>query len=90
MTQPSYVPVSEADQVRQVERLRVPGSWRPSRPAEIKGARQPSGRELGRLSAHGPAGTCAFPHYSAPMQTLWVFSLTAQMVYFAPVGGWDR
>jgi hypothetical protein len=47
MTQPSYVPVSEADQVRQVERLRVPGSWTPSRPAEIKGARQPSGRELG-------------------------------------------
>jgi hypothetical protein len=36
MTQPSFVPITEADQVRSARRLLVPGSWVPTRPAEIR------------------------------------------------------
>jgi len=35
MTQPSFVPIAEADQVRRSYRLHVPGAWSPDRPAEV-------------------------------------------------------
>ncbi|MHB8219554.1 MAG: hypothetical protein ACYDHU_04430 [Acidimicrobiales bacterium] len=35
MTQPSFVPIAEADQVRRAYRLHVPGAWAAGRPAEI-------------------------------------------------------
>lgn len=47
MAQPDYVPLSTTDKVRAPERLPVPKSWRPDRPAEIKGSRHPTGRRLG-------------------------------------------
>ena len=39
MTQPSFVPIVEADQVRPALRLSTPGPWTPSRVAEITGLR---------------------------------------------------
>ncbi len=36
VTQPSFVPIAEADQVRQALRLQVPEAWVPDRPAEIR------------------------------------------------------
>jgi hypothetical protein len=47
MTQPSFVPISEADQVRPSRRLEVPGGWSPSRPADHRSPGQPTGRRLG-------------------------------------------
>jgi hypothetical protein len=35
MTQPSFVPITDADQVRPALQLRAPGSWQPERPAEL-------------------------------------------------------
>ncbi len=35
MTQPTFVPIAEADQVRPALHLHVPGSWTTSRPAEL-------------------------------------------------------
>ncbi len=35
MTQPTFVPISEADQVRPARHLQVPGAWTTSRPAEL-------------------------------------------------------
>jgi hypothetical protein len=35
MTQPTFVPISEADQVRPARHLHVPGAWTTSRPAEL-------------------------------------------------------
>ncbi len=48
MTQPSFVPIVEADQVRRAYRLAVPGIWTQSRPSELKGTTQPPGRKLGK------------------------------------------
>jgi len=47
MTQPTFVPIAEADQVRPARHLHVPGSWTASRPAEAGGPVQPRGRSLG-------------------------------------------
>jgi hypothetical protein len=47
MAQPDHVPLREADRVRPVERLPAPAAWVPDRPADLKGAGQPSGRLLG-------------------------------------------
>ena len=47
MTQPSFVPIVEADQVRRAYRLRVPGIWTQSRPSELRGPSQPAGFKLG-------------------------------------------
>ena len=47
MTQPSFVPVVEADQVRRSYQLRVPSIWTASRPSELRGTRAPSGAFLG-------------------------------------------
>jgi hypothetical protein len=40
MTQPSYVPIGEADQVRPAYRLRTPAVWRQDRVAELPGPDQ--------------------------------------------------
>ncbi len=47
MTQPSFVPIVEADQVRSAYRLQVPNIWTQSRPSELRGTTQPPGRQLG-------------------------------------------
>ncbi|MHB1710804.1 MAG: hypothetical protein ACYCV7_05310 [Acidimicrobiales bacterium] len=47
MTQPSYVPIAEADQVRPTYRLNVPGIWTQSRPSELRGTRPPAGPLFG-------------------------------------------
>ena len=46
MTQPTFVPIAEADQVRPARHLHVPGAWTTSRPAELVGPPAP-GRMLG-------------------------------------------
>jgi len=47
LTQPSFVPIVEADQVRPAYRLQVPNIWTQSRPSELRGTSQPPGRQLG-------------------------------------------
>jgi len=47
VTQPSFVPIVEADQVRRAYRLQVPNIWTQSRPSELRGASQPAGLQLG-------------------------------------------
>ncbi len=47
MTQPSYVPIGEADQVRPAYRLRTPTDWRQDRVAELLTPVHPRGRDLG-------------------------------------------
>ncbi len=47
MTQPSFVPITEADQVRPALRLEVPGAWEPDRPAELRIPRATPGRGMG-------------------------------------------
>ena len=47
MTQPSYVPIGEADQVRPAYRLQTPVDWRQDRVAELLSPVHPRGRDLG-------------------------------------------
>jgi hypothetical protein len=47
MTQPTFVPITEADQVRPALHLQVPGAWTTSRPAELKTPTAPKGRSIG-------------------------------------------
>jgi hypothetical protein len=47
MTQPSFVPITGADQVRPALRLHVPGHWTADRPAEARMPSRPSGRSMG-------------------------------------------
>ena len=47
MTQPTFVPIAEADQVRPARHLHVPGSWTASRPAELAVPARPAGRSVG-------------------------------------------
>ncbi len=47
MTQPSFVPIVEADQVRRAYQLRAPSIWTQSRPSELHGTSQPAGARLG-------------------------------------------
>ena len=47
VTQPSFVPIVEADQVRPAYRLRVPSIWTQSRPSELRGTSQPRGLRFG-------------------------------------------
>ncbi|HEX4218781.1 MAG TPA: hypothetical protein VHZ02_10460 [Acidimicrobiales bacterium] len=47
MTQPSFVPIVEADQVRAAYRLHVPGIWTQSRPSELRTTKPPTGPMLG-------------------------------------------
>jgi hypothetical protein len=48
VTQPSFVPIAEADQVRPAYQLKVPGIWTQSRPSELRDAVRPSGPRMGR------------------------------------------
>ncbi len=47
MTQPSFVPISEVDQVRPARRLQVPAAWQPDRPAEVRVPVRPGGPRTG-------------------------------------------
>jgi hypothetical protein len=47
MTQPTFVPIVEADQVRSAYRLDVPSIWTQSRPSELRTTRPPRGRMFG-------------------------------------------
>lgn len=47
MTQPSFVPITEGDQVRGARQLRVPGPWSPDRPAELRTPVRRRGRRMG-------------------------------------------
>ena len=47
MTQPTFVPIAEADQVRPARHLHVPGSWTTSRPAELVTPSVARGRDVG-------------------------------------------
>jgi hypothetical protein len=47
VTQPSFVPVVEEDQVRRAYQLEVPDIWTTSRPSELRGTRAPTGAFLG-------------------------------------------
>jgi hypothetical protein len=47
MTQPTFVPIAEADQVRPARHLHVPGPWTSSRPAELATPGIPRGRIVG-------------------------------------------
>ncbi len=47
MTQPTFVPIAEADQVRPARHLHVPGAWTTSRPAELVGPTMGRGKGIG-------------------------------------------
>jgi hypothetical protein len=47
MTQPTFVPIAEADQVRPARHMHVPGSWTTSRPAELVVPAVRGGRGVG-------------------------------------------
>ncbi len=47
MTQPSYVPIAEADQVRPAYQLQTPRQWRADRVGDHREPGQPRGRDLG-------------------------------------------
>ncbi len=47
MTQPTFVPIAEADEVRPARHLNVPGPWFPSRPAEVVGPVRRRGPSMG-------------------------------------------
>ena len=47
MTQPSFVPITAADQVRPALALSVPGAWTSDRPGDLHGPSQPTGRGHG-------------------------------------------
>ena len=47
MTQPTFVPITEADQVRPARHLHVPEAWTTSRPAELRTPTALKGRSVG-------------------------------------------
>jgi|SRR5580658_3173837 hypothetical protein len=47
MTQPSFVPITAADQVRPARSLAVPSAWTSDRPSDLHGPGQPTGRGHG-------------------------------------------
>ncbi len=47
MTQPTFVPIAEADQVRPARHLQIPGAWTTSRPAEFVGPTMQRGKDIG-------------------------------------------
>jgi hypothetical protein len=47
MTQPTFVPITAADQVRPALSLSVPGAWTADRPGDLHGPGQPTGRGHG-------------------------------------------
>ena len=47
MAQPTFVPITEADQVRPARRLAVPKHWVADRPADLSGPTRPTGARYG-------------------------------------------
>ena len=47
MAQPTFVPITEADQVRPARRLAPPGHWTADRPADLVGPARPTGIRYG-------------------------------------------
>ncbi len=47
MAQPTFVPITEADQVRSARRLSVPGHWHADRPGDLVGSSRPAGVRRG-------------------------------------------
>jgi|HubBroStandDraft_4_1064222.scaffolds.fasta_scaffold513319_2 hypothetical protein len=47
MAQPTFVPITEADQVRPARRLSVPDHWVADRPADLRGPDRPTGTRYG-------------------------------------------
>ncbi len=47
MTQPTFVPIVESDQVRRAYQLHVPGNWTQHRPSELRQTTAPAGPRLG-------------------------------------------
>jgi len=47
MTQPTFVPIAEADQVRPAMHMDVPGIWTTDRPAELVGPTMRTGANIG-------------------------------------------
>jgi hypothetical protein len=47
MAQPTFVPITEADQVRAARRLSVPSRWVADRPADLSGPTRPVGTRFG-------------------------------------------
>ncbi len=47
MTQPSFVPITDADQVRNGRALAVPRHWAPRRPGDLRAPGQPRGARFG-------------------------------------------
>jgi hypothetical protein len=47
MAQPTFVPITEADQVRGARRLSVPDGWTADRPADLVGPARPTGTRHG-------------------------------------------
>jgi hypothetical protein len=47
MAQPTFVPITEADQVRAARRLSVPSGWVADRPADFSGPERPAGARFG-------------------------------------------
>ncbi len=47
MTQPTFVPITDADQVRPARHLHVPAAWTTDRPAELATPSAPKGRSVG-------------------------------------------
>jgi hypothetical protein len=47
VTQPTFVPIAEADQVRPARHLHVPGAWTSSRPGELVGPTMRKGANIG-------------------------------------------
>jgi hypothetical protein len=47
MTQPTFVPIAEADQVRPARHMDVPGIWTADRPAELVGPTMRRGASIG-------------------------------------------
>jgi hypothetical protein len=56
MTQPTFVPIAEADQVRPARHLHVPGAWTTSRPAELVVPTPLRGRGMGTGSPGPDSG----------------------------------
>ena len=47
MAQPTFVPITEADQVRAARRLEVPTAWVANRPGDLVGSDRPTGSRYG-------------------------------------------
>ena len=61
MTQPTFVPITEADQVRPARHLHVPEAWTTSRPAELRTPTAPARAQRRHARDRTPVSLCAWP-----------------------------